>query len=57
MRGFGSFVSAARFCSAHDEVRDYLRHRTTMHEVVPLGVQREQYRARSAALRSMLEVA
>ena len=50
MRGFGSFVSAARFCSAHDEVRDYLRHRTRLHEVVPPGVQREQYRTRSAAL-------
>ena len=38
MRGFGSFPSAARFCTAHDELRDYFRHRTTMHEVVPLGV-------------------
>ena len=37
MRGFGSFVSAARFCTAHDEVRDYFRHRTTMQEVVPLA--------------------
>ena len=57
MRGFGSFVSAARFCMAHDEVRDYFRHRARMHEVVPLGTQRQQYRARSAALRGMLEVA
>ena len=39
------------------EVRDYLRHRTRMHEVVPLGTQREQYRALSAALRAMLAVA
>jgi transposase-like protein len=30
MRGFGSFASAARFCVAHDEVRDYFRHRTRM---------------------------
>ena len=57
MRGFGSFASASRFCTAHDEVRDYLRHRVRMHEVVPLGVQREQHRARSAALRAMLAVA
>jgi len=57
MRGFGSFVSAARFCTAHDEVRDYFRHRTKMHEVVPLGVRRDQFRARSAALRAMMEVA
>ena len=33
MRGFGSFPSAARFCTAHDELRDYFRHRTRMHEV------------------------
>jgi transposase-like protein len=40
MRGFGSFGSAARFCLAHDEVRDYVRHRTRMNQVVPLQVQR-----------------
>jgi len=57
MRGFGSFPSAARFCSAHDEVRDYFRHRTRMDEGVPLAVQREQFRARSAALRAMLKAA
>ena len=57
MRGFGSFASAAYFCTAHDELRDYFRHRTRMHEVVPLGVQREQYRAHSAALRTMLGAA
>jgi transposase-like protein len=28
MRGFGNFTSAARFCLAHDEVRDYFRYRT-----------------------------
>ena len=48
---------AARLCTAHDEVRGYFRHRTKMHEVVPLGVQRDQFRARSAALRAMMEVA
>jgi putative transposase len=57
MRGFGSFVSAARFCSAHDEVRDYFRHRTRMDEVMPLSVQREQFRARSAELQAMLKAA
>ena len=57
MRGFGSFVSAARFCTAHDEVRDYFRHRTRLQEVVPLGTQREQYRVRSGALRTMLGAA
>ena len=57
MRGFGNFVAAARFCTAHDEVRAYLRHHTRLHGVVALGVQREQYRARSAALRAMLGAA
>ena len=57
MCGFGSFPSAARFCSAYDEVREYLRHRTRMHEVVPLGTQREQFRARTAALRALLGAA
>ena len=42
---------------AQVKLRDYFRHRTTMHEVVPLGVQREQYRARSAALRALLGTA
>jgi len=27
MRGFGSFEAAARFCTAHDELRDHLRYR------------------------------
>jgi putative transposase len=57
MRGFGNFISAARFCSAHDELRDYFRHRTRMHEVVPRSVQREQFRARLVAVRTMLNVA
>ena len=54
MRGFGTFHSAARFCSAYDEVRDHFRHRTRLHEVVPLGVQRERFRARLAELRAMI---
>jgi transposase-like protein len=57
MRGFGTFYAAARFCTAHDEVRDYFRQRTRRHEVVPLGLQRERFRVRSAALRAMLQVA
>ncbi len=57
MRGFGNFHSAARFCSAHDELRDYFRHRTTLDEVVPLAVQREQFRARFADIRTMMVAA
>jgi transposase-like protein len=57
MRGCGSFGGAARFCVAHDEVRDYFRHRTRLNEVVPLRSQREQFCARRAALRAMLQAA
>ncbi len=51
MRGFGSFT-AARFCSAHDEVRDYFRHRTTAYKAVPLAMQRAQFRAHFDDLRA-----
>jgi hypothetical protein len=50
IRGVDILHSAARFSSAHDELRDCYRHRTRMGEVVPLGVQREQFRAWSAEL-------
>jgi hypothetical protein len=57
MRGFGSVVGAVRFCAAYEEVRDYFRHRTTLHEVVPLQVQREQFCARLVALRALVPAA
>jgi putative transposase len=57
MRGFDTFRSAARFCSAYDELRDYFRHRTRMNEVVPLAMQREQFCARMTELRVMLGAA
>jgi putative transposase len=57
MRGFGSFGSAARFCLAHDEVRDYFRDRTKLNEMVPLQVHREQFRTRLVELRGMLKAA
>src|SRR6266567_4884541 len=41
MRGFGRFSSAARFCRAFDEVRQFFRFRTTMNQSVPLAQQRE----------------
>jgi transposase-like protein len=40
MRGFGSFVSAARFCTAHEELRAYLRPRTCCNDTVSLADQR-----------------
>jgi len=43
MRGFGSFASAARFCTAHDELRDHLRPRTRFNEAVSLAAQRRLF--------------
>ncbi len=57
MRGFGSVSGAARFCAACEEVREYFRHRTTLHEVVPLRVQREQYCVRFTALQALVVAA
>jgi transposase-like protein len=51
MRGFGTFTSAARFCIAHDEVRDYFRAARRMNEPVPLPVQRALFCARLHELR------
>src|SRR5262249_49409258 len=57
MRGFGSVPAAARFCAAHDEVRDYFRQRTTLNEPVPLAGQRAQFRARLGDLRALFVAA
>jgi putative transposase len=50
MRGFGSFQSASRFCSAFDEQRDYFRYRTKRKETVPLAEQRRMFRESFGAL-------
>ena len=57
MRGFGSFTSAARFCCAFDELRNYLRPRRTMGEVVSLPEQRQAFLQRLAALQRMIQAA
>jgi putative transposase len=54
MRGFGSFEAAARFCTAHDELRDYLRDRQRMGETVPLATRRQMFRDRWAVLMTLL---
>jgi hypothetical protein len=46
MRGFGSFAAAARFCTAHDELRDHLRFRRHLNESVSLSEQRQLFRER-----------
>ena len=57
MRGFGSVASAARFCRAFDEVRQFFRVRTTMKHHVSLSQQREGFRHRLDALKAMMQVA
>jgi len=46
MRGFGSFDSAARFCTGHDELRDHLRPRTHFNDAVSLSEQRRLFQER-----------
>ena len=57
MRGFGSFASAARFCTAHDELRDHLRPRTRFNEAVSLAAQRRLFQERWAEVRALLQAA
>ena len=52
MRGFGSVESAARFCPAFEEQRQYFRARRTMGERVALAEQRRLFRERWATLLS-----
>ncbi len=46
MLGFGRFESAARFCTAFDELRQYFRVRRRRGQQVPLGEQRRLFAAR-----------
>jgi putative transposase len=54
MRGFGTFEAAARFCTAHDELRDYFRSRKTTGEAVSLAEHRRLFRDRWAALLTLI---
>ncbi len=57
MRGFQTHTTAARFCRAHDKVRDFLRPATRRKEHVPAAHRRAIHVQRVAALRDMLAVA
>ncbi len=57
MRGFGSFAAAARFCSAHDELRDHLRSRQCMNETVSLAEQRRLFHERWGEVCAALQAA
>jgi transposase-like protein len=50
MRGFKTVGSAARFCSAHEEQRQYFRARRTTGERVSLAEQRTRFQARWVGL-------
>jgi len=53
MRGFGNVASAARFCQAFDEVRQFFRVRTTVKQTVSLAQQREVFRQRLGMLKTL----
>ncbi len=55
--GFGSFEAAARFCSAHDELRAYPCARTRMNETVPLADQRQLFRNRWGKVCAVMQAA
>jgi len=57
MRGVGSFDAAARFCSAHDDLRDHLRSRQCMNETVSLADQRRLFQERWGKVCAVLQAA
>ena len=57
MRGFGNFASAARFCRAFDELRNYFRSRHTMGEMLSLLEQRRLFCEKLAALQRLMLMA
>jgi putative transposase len=57
MRGFGSFASAARFCRAFDEIRQFFRVRISREQKVSLAQKREVFRQQLDALKTLVSVA
>jgi putative transposase len=57
MRGFRAFNSAARFCPAFDELRQYFRYRTSSQNPLPLPEQRRQFQQRFDALFAAFQAA
>jgi len=57
MRGFGSFDAAARFCSAHDELRAQLRYREHLNEAVSLADQRRLFHESRGEVCALLQAA
>ncbi len=57
MRGFGSFTSAARFCTAFEEQRQYFRPVARSGEAVSLGDRRRVFQERWATIMAELAAA
>ena len=57
MRGFGSVEAAARFCTAHDELRDHFRYRQHLNETVSLAEQRRLFQERWGEVCAVLQAA
>ncbi|GHO63056.1 hypothetical protein KSC_019480 [Ktedonobacter sp. SOSP1-52] len=57
MHSFGNFASAARFCSAFDELRNYLRPRYTIGKAMSLIEQRQVFCERLAVLQQRMRTA
>ena len=54
MQGFGKVESAARFCRAFEEVRQWFRPRQRMKQAVSLAAKRRLFVERFAELRVMM---
>ncbi len=57
MHGFGSFDAAARFCTAHDELRDHFRSPQHLNETVSLADQRQIFVKRWGEVCAVLQAA
>ncbi len=57
MLGFKRFTSAARFCLAHDELRNFLRPTTARNQSVSLARRRVMHRRRLCVLTKLLKAA
>jgi transposase-like protein len=57
MRGFKCPRSAARFCRAYDELRNFLRPRSCHHQYVPADRRRLQFLRRTMTVLGMPEAA
>ncbi|HEY9699612.1 MAG TPA: DDE-type integrase/transposase/recombinase [Trichocoleus sp.] len=56
MLGFGALESAKQFCQAFDEVKQFLRPRARMTELVSLSKKREQFVERVNELQELFQV-